>query len=42
MLDLLAGRHLHRLFVVDAEGRPAGSLSIDDVLRRLVAAAPEE
>lgn len=42
VLDLLARRRLHRLFVVDAEGRPAGMLSINDVLRRVVAAAAPE
>ncbi|EFN59340.1 hypothetical protein CHLNCDRAFT_137767 [Chlorella variabilis] len=33
VLDLLASLHLHRLFVVDSEGRPSGVVSLTDLLR---------
>ena len=35
LLGLLAGRHLHRLFVVDDEGRPVGVVSLTDILTLL-------
>ncbi|KAL4431250.1 hypothetical protein ABPG75_006506 [Micractinium tetrahymenae] len=35
VLALLAGRHLHRLFVVDGEGRPVGVVSLTDILSLL-------
>ena len=33
VLDALVSRHLHRLFICDAEMRPAGVLSCTDILR---------
>lgn len=40
VLDTLVARHLHRLFICDADMRPAGVLSCTDILR-LVAAEPD-
>jgi len=33
VLDLLVTRHLHRVFICDADMRPAGVLSCTDILR---------
>lgn len=39
VLDLLVARHLHRVFICDAEMRPAGVLSCTDILRLIAGPA---
>jgi CBS domain-containing protein len=38
-VDKLVRQHVHRVFVVDAERRPAGVVTLTDVVRALMAQA---
>lgn len=40
VLEQLVGLHLHRVFICDAERRPAGVLSATDLLRRICGEEP--
>ena len=39
VLDLLVARHLHRMFICDADMRPAGVVSCTDILRLIAGPA---
>jgi CBS domain-containing protein len=41
VLDLVVGRRIHRVYVVDPDGKPVGCATCTDVLRAALAAADE-